>query len=410
MAFAAALDWVGLGLAIGAGVCGWRSCRWLASISAVDRMPDDAGAAEAASGVVPHGAGEAEPLASRPTAVAAEIPALVSLLVPARNEEGNIEECVRSLAAAAPSGIEVLVLDDASEDATGARARRALARAAAAGRVIAGRRLEPGWGGKAFACQQLADAASGEWLFFVDADVRIAPGGVARALRRARAIRVDLASFLPRYVGDHWGNRFVVPWLYYFLTALIPLPEIPRLRHPRLSVANGQAILVRRDAYRRLGGHAAVRDRVIEDVSLAIAAKRAGLRVALLDGHDWLRCEMYASTRGLVEGFAKSFHSAAALHPVQWLAMMVLLVLVGLRPWARAVAAGPGAAIVAVATLAAVSGTFGGLLRRFRQPGAVLLAWPLSLALLVAISLVAGIRGLLGRPVRWRGRTLDAVR
>jgi chlorobactene glucosyltransferase len=383
-ALAAALDVVGLGLAIAAGLCAWRSCRWLrarasAASAAIDRRAPGGSSAS-----------------------------LTSLLVPARNEEANIEECVQSLAGAEPSGIEVLVLDDASEDATAERARRALERSGAPGRVITGRSLEPGWGGKSFACQQLADASAGEWLFFLDADVRISPGGVEAALRQAQGVGADFASFLPRYTGDHWGNRWVVPWLYYFLTALIPLPEIPRVRHPRLSVANGQAILVRRDAYRGLGGHAAVRDRVIEDVSLAIAAKRAGFRVALLDGHEWIACQMYASTGGLVEGFAKSFHSAAALHPFHWLAMMVLLALVGLRPWARALTASAGEAGVALATVAVVSATFGGLLLRFRQRGTALLVWPLALGSLVAIALVAGVQGLLGRPVRWRGRVLKS--
>lgn len=384
MAWATTLDWVGLGLAAGAALCGARSCRWLARRSGGPAPLLDPG--------------------GRPPGAA-----IVSLLVPARNEEDNIAECVESLAAAEPSGCEVLVLDDASEDATAERARGALARGGAGGRVIPGRPLEPGWGGKCFACQQLADAASGEWLFFLDADVRIDPGGVARALRQVESAGADFASFLPRYVGAHWGNRFVVPWLYYFLTALIPVPEILRSRQPRLSVAIGQAILVRRDAYRRLGGHAVVRTHVIEDVSLAIAAKRAGLRVALLDGHGWLRCRMYASTSGLLEGFAKNFHSAAALHPFQWLAMMALLVLVGLRPWLRIFTAGAPDAAVPVAGIAVVTATFGGLLLRFRQRAAALLVWPLSLGLLVAISLRAGVRGLLGRPVRWRGRAVGGA-
>jgi chlorobactene glucosyltransferase len=385
MAWASTLDWVGLGLAASAAACAARSCRWLARRAAED----------APSSLEPSGSA-----AGAPT---------VSLLVPARNEEDNIEECVGSLAAAEPSGCEVLVLDDASEDATAERARRALAPAGAGGRVISGRPLEPGWGGKCFACQQLADAASGEWLFFLDADVRIDPGGVARALRQVESAGADFASFLPRYVGAHWGNRFVVPWLYYFLTALIPVPEILRVRHPRLSVAIGQAILVRRDAYHHLGGHAVVRAHVIEDVSLAIAAKRAGLRVALLDGHGWLRCRMYASTRGLFEGFAKNFHSAAALHPFQWIAMMALLVLVGLRPWLRAFTASGAAAAVPLVSIAVVTATFGALLLRFRQRPWALLAWPLSLGLLVAISLRAGVRGLLGRPVPWRGRPVGGI-
>lgn len=374
MALPSTLDLVGLGLALAGAACAWRSCRWLARTAAA--------AGDSTEGARPR----------------------VSLLVPARNEERNIVACVESLAGQRGSDVEVLVLDDASTDGTAERARAVLERSGVRGAVSTGRALEPGWGGKCFACQQLAEAATGDWLFFLDADVRLEPDAVASALRQVRSVGADFASFLPRYVGSFWGNRLVVPWLYYFLTALIPVPEILRVKHPRLSVAIGQAILVRRDAYFRLGGHAAVKTHVIEDVSLAIAAKTAGLRTALLDGHAWLRCRMYADARGLAEGFAKNFHSAAELHPFQWVAMMSLLVLIGLWPWGRWLVLGASVPAPVLATLAVMTATFGGLLVRFRQRVLATLTWPAALALLVAISLHAGVRGLLGIPVAWRGR------
>jgi chlorobactene glucosyltransferase len=379
VALPATLDLVALGLALAGAACAWRSCRWLA------RTASESERAEAD----PRTAGR---------------PERVSLLVPARNEERNIGGCVASLVVQDETEIEVLILDDASSDATAERAREVLARSGVRGAVVAGRPLEPGWGGKCFACQQLAEAASGEWLFFLDADVRLAPEAVASALRQVQSVNADFASFLPRYVGSFWGNRLVVPWLYYFLTALIPVPEILLVKHPRLSVAIGQAIMVRREAYFRLGGHAAVKTHVIEDVSLAIAAKSAGLRTALLDGHAWLRCRMYADARGLAEGFAKNFHSAAELHPFQWLAMMSLLFLIGLWPWWRLLAPNEDAASTALATVAVVTATFAGLLLRFRQRLLAAWTWPGALALLIAISLTAGIRGLLGIPIQWRGR------
>lgn len=380
MAVANTLDLVGLGLATAAGACAWRSLRFLSRTAiALRGAPEIVVGSESRGGVV------------------------VSLLVPARNEQENIEECVRGLVQQG-AGTEVLVLDDSSEDETAARARAVIAEHAAHAAVIAGRPLEPGWTGKSFACQQLAEAAQGKWLLFVDADVRMRAGGVARALRQVTSLGADFASFFPRYTGHHWGNRLVVPWLYYFLCALLPVPEVLRVRHPRLGVAIGQAILVQRDAYWRMGGHAVVRDRVIEDVSLGIEAKRAGLRVALLDGRSWLECRMYAGTRGLVEGFAKNFHSAAALHPFQWLGMMALLALVGLRPWWRAMTLPLGEAAVPIATITVVTSTFAVLLAYFRQRFEAALFWPCSLSLLVVISLVAGTLARLGRPVPWRGR------
>jgi chlorobactene glucosyltransferase len=394
-------------LSMVAAACAWRSCRWLAWQSKRSEI-------------------------ARPDL----LPPLVSLLVPARDEERNIEGCLDGLVAQSHPRCEILVLDDGSSDATAEIATRMLAtyvaarsgsavatpvaptahataaaalpspdRPPIAARLLTGRPLEPGWGGKCFACHQLAEQAQGDWLLFLDADTRLAPDGVARALAAAVAAGVDLASFLPRYGGEPWPNRLVVPWLYFFLTALVPLPEVTRLRHPRLAVANGQAILVRRAAYAAIGGHAAIRDHIVEDVSLAIAAKRGGLGIALLDGHRWLGCEMYDDARGLAAGFAKSFHSAARRYPLQWGALLTLLALIGFRPWLRLISVdGPTERTLALISIVVVGATFAGLLVRFRQRLSALAVWPLALWSLLVIAVAGGVSGLLGRELAWRGR------
>lgn len=409
-----ALDVTAVILSVAAALCAWRSCAWLAAIAARADADVAAAAASRSRGASGEAAGDAP---------------LVSLLVPARDEERNVGPCLEGMLAQRGVRCEVLLLDDGSRDATRAIATQLLdahaawdARASASGggagdvvraasaspveaRLLEGRPLPEGWGGKCFACQQLADAARGEWLLFLDADTRLEPDAVVRALASAHAADVDFASFLPRYVGDGWPNRLVVPWLYYFLTALVPLPEVPRVKHPRLSVANGQAMLVRRDAYARLGGHAAVRDHIVEDVSLAIAAKTAGLNLALLDGHRWLACEMYDGGRAMAAGFAKSFHSAARRYPLQWGALLTLLALIGFRPWGRVLLA-PTALerTLALVAIVVVGATYAGLLARFRQSRVALVAWPPALWSLLGIAVSGGVSGLLGRELAWRGR------
>jgi hypothetical protein len=164
-------------------------------------------------------------------------------------------------------------------------------------------------------------------------------------------------------------------------------------------------MLVRRAAYARFGGHAAVRDHIVEDVSLAIAAKTAGVRLALLDGHRWLACEMYDGGRAMAAGFAKSFHSAARRYPLQWGALLTLLALIGFRPWLRVLLA-PSAIerTLALAAIVVVGATYAGLLARFRQSVAALAAWPPALCSLLAIAIAGGVSGLLGRELAWRGR------
>jgi len=385
----AALDVVAATLASGAAFCAWRSCRWLAR--------HEAAAERAVQAEAPTMEGS----------VASGTPT-VSLLVPARDEARNVEGVIAGLLAQRHPPIEALVLDDGSSDGTAELAERAFAAdPAGRGRLLRGAPLPDGWGGKNYACHQLAQAARGEWLMFLDADTRLAPGGVERALAAARSADAEFVSFLPRYRGEHWTNRLAVPWLYYFLTALVPLPEVRSTRSPRLSVANGQAILVHRRAYDRIGGHAAVRDHVVEDVSLAIAAKAAGVSLALLDGRRWLDCAMYDDARGFVRGFAKSFHSAARRYPGQWLGLSVLLLLVGFWPWARLGAGQPGAwALLPLVALAVVTTTWAALLRRFGQAREALFCWPATLGLLLLVSLAGGFAGIAGRPLDWRGRAV----
>jgi glycosyltransferase involved in cell wall biosynthesis len=392
-AVAGALDVVALALSVLAALCAWRSWRWLER--------HDGEEARSSAGALGDPSASDAPLAGATP--------LVSILVPARDEESNIGACLAGALAQRAPAIEVLVLDDGSTDRTAALARAAIA-GDPRGRVLAGAPLPAGWVGKNHACHQLAAAARGEWLLFLDADTRLGAGGVVRALAAAESADADLVSFLPLYRGVHWTNRLVVPWLYFFLTALVPLPEVRRWRHPRLAVANGQAILVRRAAYERAGGHAAVRDHVIEDVSLAVTAKERGVPIALLDGHRWLSCAMYDSFEGFVRGFAKSFHSAARRYPLQWAALSVLLVLVGIWPWLRLATADPLVGRVgAVAGLLVLTLAYGRLLAGFRQSALALVVWPATLAVVVAVSAGGGLAGLTGRTLTWRGRPVGGV-
>ena len=253
----------------------------------------------------------------------------VSVLIPARDEAANLRCTLPALLAqrAVQAGeAELLVLDDESCDDTAQVCRRLGVR------VLAGQPLPDGWRGKNWACWQLAGAAGGGWLLFTDADVLWHAGALDAVLAEAGRTRADLLSVWPRQTNRTLGERLLTPLLDNLLLCWFPAP-LARLPHPEASAAIGQVMLFQRAFYGRLGGHAAVRGELMEDVALARATKGAGGRLGVALGGKWLSVRMYRSYPEAVRGLAKMtlpFHRGWrwAL-PLTW----GLHALVYLRPW-----------------------------------------------------------------------------
>lgn len=242
-------------------------------------------------------------LLRRPGSPAGSTKDSIAVLLPLRDEADRVEPCLRALLELPPA-VRLLVLDDGSADGTAELVRRV-----AGDRVtlLSGRPLPPGWLGKPHACQQLADAADDATvLVFVDADVVLAPDAAERATVLLRRSDVDLLSPYPRIETGGAGERLVQPLLQWSWLTFLPLRAMERSPRPSLAAAGGQFLVVRRDAYVRAGGHAAVRDKVLEDIELARAVKRSGGRIALADGSGLARCRMYTSWSELAEGYSKS--------------------------------------------------------------------------------------------------------
>lgn len=267
--------------------------------------------------------------------VATEL-AAASLLVPVRDEAATLPETLPRLLR--QGAAEVVVLDDGSRDGTPALLAALAAREPRL-RVLRGRPLPPGWTGKCWACHQLAAAARGDWLVFTDADVRWEPGALAALLAFRRTRGAGFASVWPRQLLGGLVERLAVPQIDLILLGSLPYPGVARLRAGALSAGNGQLMLFSRAAYAASGGHAAVRDEVLEDVRLGQRAKAAGVRVALALGGDLVATRMYRGAGEVIAGFAKNARAAAggwgslvALTALATVAYLAAWPLAGLEP------------------------------------------------------------------------------
>lgn len=229
----------------------------------------------------------------------------VSILVPARNEGGVIGETVRRLLSQDYPRFEILVLDDNSSDDTAAKAR-----AAGAGdtrlTIIAGEPLPAGWLGKNWACHQLSQASKGDILVFTDADAIWTPGALTNLIGEMQRRGGDLQTVWPTQLTESWSERLVVPLMAFVVVGYLPLLAVHHVPWPIFAAAMGQCLAFRRSVYQAIGGHEAVRDRIVEDVAFAKRIKAAGYRLRVADGGMVILCRMYRNWRQVRNGFAKN--------------------------------------------------------------------------------------------------------
>src|SRR5712692_9348544 len=236
----------------------------------------------------------------------------ISAIVPARNEERNIEATIRSLAAQPQIG-EMLVVNDQSTDRTAA-ILAGLGSTLPKLRVLETPPLPAGWVGKNHAAWIGAGRARCRWLLFTDADVTHLPGSAQLALIAADATSAALVSFSPQQDTASWSERALIPFVYTRLAERFSYDEVS---DPESSVAaaNGQFMMIRRDAYDAIGGHRAVAGEVLEDLAIARLAKRAGCRIYFARGERIARTRMYRSFGEMWEGWTKNLYALSGGQP-----------------------------------------------------------------------------------------------
>lgn len=253
----------------------------------------------------------------------------VSVIVPARNEEANLGECLKSLVNQGGVEFEIIVVDDGSTDRT-----REIAESFGV-RVLAAPPIPAGWTGKNNAVTAGAKVARGEWLLFTDADTVHSQGSLLRSLTEARKKGAVLLSYSPRQEVRGFWEKAVMPVVFAELAASYRPSLVSDPRSPA-AAANGQYLLIRRDAYEAVGGHAAIATNLLEDVALARAVKASGRRIFFRYGADAVQTRMYRSFEQLREGWTKNL---ALLFPKP-------LNLAALRLTEFAILAGSGALMV----------------------------------------------------------------
>jgi len=227
----------------------------------------------------------------------------VSVIIPARNEEANIERVVRSVAGQREAR-EIIVVDDESTDRTGeilARLRDQVPLL----RTIRTETLPEGWTGKSHAAAAGAETAAGDWLLFTDADTEHLPGSLEAMLDRATSEKSDLLSLSPGQLTLTCWEKSIIPFVFVQLAQLYPFEEVSDPASP-LAAANGQYLLIRRSVYNGIGGHRAVRSEILDDVELARRVKSAGGRIIFLPGARWVRTRMYSTFRAMWQGWSKN--------------------------------------------------------------------------------------------------------
>ncbi|MEM9082890.1 MAG: glycosyltransferase [Planctomycetota bacterium] len=339
----------------------------------------------------------------------------VSVCIPARNEADNIVQVVESvLAQTLPEGVklEVLLYDDESEDGT-AELIAGLIQRDPRVRTVATHPMENGWSGKMWACEQLGSVATGDWILFIDADVRLTKQAIARTLEAAEGKEdLGLLSCFPEQQTETIAERLIVPMIHFILLSYLPFPRMRMSTSPSASAGCGQYLFVRTQDYREAGQHTSIRNTMHDGIKLTRAVRRLGRHTDLIDGLGVARCRMYNGFSACWDGFTKNAYEGLGSVPL--LLFLTFMHLVGhVFPWVYLLIS------IVLGDLSQPATTFAGLAvivsitqrtilaMAFNQPWTGVLLHPVGVSLMTTIQWASFAKQARGKRT-WRGRTLGA--
>lgn len=330
----------------------------------------------------------------------------VSVLIPARDEEDKIERVLNSVLASTDVDLELIVLDDHSEDRTAAIVESVRQHDDRV-RLVSGERLPAGWCGKQYACWQLAQAARHELMLFIDADVQLAPTAISLAANELIQRDVSLLSGVPRQITSGFSDGLLIPLIHFILLSYLPQWINRERNDPALAAGCGQFFLTTKRAYEQTGGHSVIKASMHDGLNLPKSYRQAGESTDLIDLTDLVSCRMYERSSDVWSGLAKNAVEGIAA-PSRIVPFSALLLGGHVAPM---ILLGVGIATDAVVltSIAAVALALSyvvrlNAVRRFRQPVWSALLHPLGVAAFVGLQWFALGRHLLGHRPTWRGR------
>ena len=337
----------------------------------------------------------------------------VSVLIPARNEEASIGECIQSVLECATSDleIEVVVLDDQSEDETAARVRE-IASTDGRVRLESSGPLPTGWCGKQHACAELARLAKHDLLIFLDADVRLSNDALRRIAAEYQLNGVDLLSGFPRQRTESLAERMLIPLMHFVLLGFLSLRQMRQTTHPAFGAGCGQLFTTSKTAYEKSGGHSQIRRSLHDGIKLPRLYRSKDMRTDLFDASDIASCRMYRNASevwfGLKKNATEGIANATLIVPVTAMlllgqvlpfALLAHAIFRGLSPWAFG--------LTVIACLFAWLPRFVSAVR-YSQSYLGAMLHPIAIVVFLLIQWSAFLSSFSKRSVSWKGRPYPA--
>jgi chlorobactene glucosyltransferase len=329
----------------------------------------------------------------------------VSILIPARNEEQNIERCLMSLVKQSYSKYELIVLDDNSTDSTAKIIKRLQAEYPKI-KLLSGQPLATGWHGKAFAMQQLLEAATGEYLLFVDADTVHHHDMLAFSVSNILEKKADLMSGYTKHSMRNWGERLIVPTIYLMMAMVFPFFLIQKSKFARNSFAIGMYMMYRKQALVDIGGFAAVKNEINEDIMMARILKKHKKITTFIDAKSMVTTNMYNSFKAAYQGISKNIFPAADKNIFETILIVVLIFAIFLLPillFTESVLVG---AVNYILLLPIILMLFMWSLVMINRKHSAVYAftYPIMMAVLLCITLTSTKKIAFGKGVLWKDR------